>query len=473
MKTIENKEYSFTNEIRIQKIISAIITSAISVIIFLTFILFYNLKKSLLMTIIFSFATPLVSTLSRALWSHTWLVLLLSIIILIILKNIKNKTLPNPYILATLVAWMYFVRPTSSISIIIISILCALYFKKIFLKYFTIGIFWLLAFITYSYYNFETVLPSYYLVNRLAFDNFSTAFIGNLFSPSRGLFVHCFFLIPIIFLTIKQKNLNEYKLLIYASFTAITLHLIIISSFPHWWGGHSYGPRFMSDIIPWLLAIAALSFNSAKKTNIYLLTILIITSGIGIFINTRGAYNPKTAEWNVSPDNIDSNPARLWDWKHPQFLAGVHQFSKEKTLPVLTKKKTIILFNSIEADSFLIDGWSHAESRFRWTEAKTARFGFNLDNIQPITISIKLEPFIKSDKNKQKIIFYINEKHLQEYNFESPGLEIITLNISEGHLKNKNIVKIKIPNATSPSNMHISDDQRTLGIAVYQIEIKK
>src|SRR5699024_3649271 len=155
------------NERKIQKILSTGLTAATVVIIFLTLRIFSSHTTSLLLTFIFAFATPLVSTWSRGLWAHTWLVLLLSIVVLIILRNIQNKSLPNPYILATLASWMYFVRPTSSISIIAISIICLFYFKGIALKYCLSGAIWLLAFIAYSHYNFETLLPSYYLASRL------------------------------------------------------------------------------------------------------------------------------------------------------------------------------------------------------------------------------------------------------------------------------------------------------------------
>ena len=473
LESIQDKKYSISNEIKIQKILSSGLTAATVAVTFLILRIFLGNTTSLLITTIFAFATPLASTLSRGLWAHTWLVFLLSISIFIVLRSINRKTLPNPYILATLMSWMYFVRPISSISIIAISILCLIYFKKIIWKYCATGFLWLLAFTAYSYYNFNLLQPSYYFANRLGTENFFSALVGNLFSPSRGLLIYSCFLLPLLYLAIKNKRIEQYKRVLIVAFFTITSHLIVISSFPHWWGGYSYGPRLMSDMIPWLVVISALSIYNRKKLKASIIIILLTTSTLSLLINTWAAYSQKTIEWNGTPDNIDSNPARLWDWKNPQFLAGIQQPSIVIGFPIIKDDKTIIFLNSIEADAFLIDGWSYTESRSRWTEAKTARIGFSLETIQPISISLEFEPFIELDKNTQSVILYINDERLEEYNFTSPGLENIIIKVSEEHLKKQNIITIEIPNATSPANLGISEDKRLLGIAVYQIEINK
>jgi len=473
LRSIQDDSYSIDNEIKIQKILSAGLTAATVAVIFLIFKIFLGNTTSLLITTIFAFATPLASTLSRGLWAHTWLALLLSISIFIILRNIHRKSLPNPYILATLMSWMYFVRPISSISIIAISILCLIYFKKIIFKYCATGFLWLLAFTAYSYYNFNLLQPSYYFASRLGTENFFSALVGNLFSPSRGLLIYSCFLLPLLYLAIKNKRIEQYKRVLIIAFFTITSHLIVISSFPHWWGGYSYGPRLMSDMIPWLVVISALSIYNRKELKPSIIITLLTTSILSLLINTWAAYSQKTIEWNGIPDNIDSNPARLWDWKKPQFLAGIQQSPITISFPIIKNDKTIILLNSIAADAFLIDGWSYAESRSRWTEAKTARIGFGLETIQPISISLEFEPFIELDKNTQSIVFYINGERLEEYSFKSPGLEKITLEISDEYLKNQNIITIEIPEATSPASLGISEDKRLLGMAVYQIEINK
>jgi hypothetical protein len=44
---------------------------------------------------------------------------------------------------------------------------------------------------------------------------------------------------------------------------------------------------------------------------------------MSVFIHSRGARIADVYIWNVSPDNIDQNPSRLWDLRDPQFLRGL------------------------------------------------------------------------------------------------------------------------------------------------------
>jgi hypothetical protein len=40
-------------------------------------------------------------------------------------------------------------------------------------------------------------------------------------------------------------------------------------------------------------------------------------------MHAQGTLNAATVAWNGLPSNIDSDPGRVWDWRRPQFLAGL------------------------------------------------------------------------------------------------------------------------------------------------------
>jgi hypothetical protein len=40
-------------------------------------------------------------------------------------------------------------------------------------------------------------------------------------------------------------------------------------------------------------------------------------------MHAQGALNSETSAWNGYPINIDVEPVRVWDWRRPQFLAGI------------------------------------------------------------------------------------------------------------------------------------------------------
>src|SRR5262249_406361 len=113
-----------------------------------------------------------------------------------------------------------------------------------------------------------------------------------------------------------------------ASLVAVVLlHRIAISSFPHWWGGHSYGPRFFSDMLPYLVyflipVVAWLPTLEGARREIARWTFAAAAIA-SVAIHAAGALSPDAMRWNMVPAPIDQQPARVWDWRSPQFLAGL------------------------------------------------------------------------------------------------------------------------------------------------------
>jgi len=205
-------------------------------------------------------------------------------------------------------------------------------------------------FILFSLSEFNQLLPDYYLPKRLSSETFWTALYGNLFSPARGLFIFSPFLF-IFFLNPKgtYKVFKDDKtLLIIAAW--IVLHLIVISKFPHWWAGWSYGPRFMIDVLPAIFLLLMILLSNSYKTGSLIekrlvSLFLIVTIPASIYFNSvQGLYNTYAgAQWNANP-NIDQNPEYLFDWKYPQFLHNkerheqrISEFSLESLKPITSK----------------------------------------------------------------------------------------------------------------------------------------
>jgi hypothetical protein len=203
------------------------------------------------------------------------------------------------------------------------------------LPYALSGLCWLGIFLSYSWYNYGKLLPTYFAGGRLGSDSYWTALAGNLISPSRGVLVYSPFIVVVIMLVIiYSRTLVAPALTVHAAL-AIILHLLVISSFPHWWGGHSYGPRLMTDVIPWIALLAIFGIDAlrnawaaqrwktlelmARVGRVFI--VLIASSAIlfSLFTHTRGAFVQETHNWNLVI-NVDEYPVRLWDWRQPQFL---------------------------------------------------------------------------------------------------------------------------------------------------------
>ncbi|MGD0075832.1 MAG: hypothetical protein ABSD31_16040 [Candidatus Binataceae bacterium] len=198
-----------------------------------------------------SFGTQIWSTASRALWSHTWEILLLGFVILELLGAEEKRRPLRMVWLASLVSWMFFVRPTGACVVLGVTTFVFLYYRDRCLPYVVTGLAWLVGFLAYSWFTFGQPLPGYYR-NRSFHDftNFPVALAANLVSPSRGLFVFAPELLFVAFLVIRYWRYLPRRRLAVLAIGVSCLHMIVLCGDANWWGGWSYGPRLTTDLIP-------------------------------------------------------------------------------------------------------------------------------------------------------------------------------------------------------------------------------
>ncbi|MDQ6651357.1 MAG: hypothetical protein M3Y84_01300 [Acidobacteriota bacterium] len=329
----QDGSYSREGEAKIEASLAALLMAGLSSMIFLTGRLLLPFWWSLLIAYGSALGTQIWSTASRALWSDTWGIFILGLVIWMLVGVECKRYRLRPILLATLLSWLYFVRPTYCIPILAITAYVLLYQRKAFTKYALIGALWLAAFIGFSQYHYGQILPNYYQANRLSFDTFWLALAGNLISPSRGLLVFVPILFFVAYLLIRYRSEIALPRLIVISLSLVVVHLVVVSGFVPWYGGHSYGPRYSTGIVPWFSLLGILSVQSSLKwhdkelvndssalwrTEWAFGAILLLCSMI---LNALGATAHRTWLWNIRPVNVDEAPERVWDWKHPQFLA--------------------------------------------------------------------------------------------------------------------------------------------------------
>jgi hypothetical protein len=278
-----------------------------------------------LIAFVFAFGTSAWSTASRALWQHGPSMMLLSAGLYCLLKA-RDRALPLLW-LGPILAFAYIVRPTNSISF-------ALLMGVAFLKYRRSRTYWysvllslavLSCFAALNLYVYDALIPPYYRSSRLIFGStFAEALAGNLISPNRGLFIFTpVFLLSFygIFLKVKRRTFKSHD----AAFMLIlVLHWIVISAFPHWWGGYSIGPRFFTDMVPYfiyfLIPVVEDMGRLTERRRIVITIVFMCMLAISIYAHYRGANSWRVPAWNVTPESVDKNPSRVWDWGDIQFL---------------------------------------------------------------------------------------------------------------------------------------------------------
>lgn len=324
--------YNRDGDTKIQVRLSALLMAAFAVIVFYAARLLLPLGWSALIAFSTVLGTQIWSTASRALWSDTWAIFLLGFVIVLLIAQEARKGRPRPVLLATLLSWTYFTRPTYAIPITAITIYLFIYYRPTFLRYTLTGGIWLAVLIGYSEYNYGQLLPNYYLASRLSFETFWMALAGNLISPSRGLLIFVPILFFVAYLLMRYASELYSPRLVILSLGIIVVHLIVVSGFSPWWAGHAYGPRYSTGLVPWFAVLGIVALKSRltwiekhPATKRVFRTIELVAGGLllfgSLFINALGATAHRTWLWNSRPVNVDASPERVWDWKHPQFLA--------------------------------------------------------------------------------------------------------------------------------------------------------
>jgi hypothetical protein len=428
--------------------------------------------------------TQVWSTASRALWSHTWGIFLLGIIIYLLLAAETGRRCPRPVLLASLLAWTYFVRPSNSIFVIAISVYVFLYYRKSFIPYAFTGAVWLTGFIIYSWHNFGQLLPSYYRANRLRFDAFHVALPGNLISPGRGLLVYVPVLLFIVYLLARYWSERPCPRLVWLALAVVTLNVLAISAFPHWWGGASFGPRLSTETVPWLVLLGIISVktwmngrekqraaSSSFRRRAEILAGVSLLA-LSVFINARGALSFDTWKWNEHPQQVELVQKKLWDWRQPPFLAGIVRPPLDREYPLI-ETTTRIEFGKKEAGRYLWYGWSSPEETLRWSESKEAALVFALKEIKDVNLRIRLAPFIaKNVHDRQRLTIRLNGQpvHFQVFN-DSRDYQVAVM-LSRSLLRPQNVVVFELPDAATPASYNLSIDERPLGIAVKWAELE-
>ena len=280
----------------------------------------------------FALGTSAYSTASRVLWQHGPSMLMLAIALSLFIKGERD---PGAVKWAGLpLAFSFVIRPTNSIPILIFTIVVLLRHRKQFPGYLLSAIVVALPFIWSNLLVYDYFLPPYYRPQRIGSSpHFWEALAGNLISPSRGLFVFSPVMLLALYGLYTKFQRARFILLDGALVVIIGLHWITISTFGHWWAGYSYGPRFFTDMLPYmtyfLLSGLHELYPPTKRIRLHYIgmSVFVVLASISIGIHYIGANYPAISSWSRWPVDVDTySSVRLWDWSDLVFLRAVNDW---------------------------------------------------------------------------------------------------------------------------------------------------
>ena len=85
------------------------------------------------------------------------------------------------------------------------------------------------------------------------------------------------------------------------------------------WGGHTYGPRYLIDLLPLLAPLAAAGTGALRASRLARGAAGAAVAWSVALAATGASYYPAEA-WNTNPRDVDRSHERLKDWRDPQLV---------------------------------------------------------------------------------------------------------------------------------------------------------
>jgi hypothetical protein len=278
---------------------------------------------ALVVTIAFAFGTTAWSTASRGLWGHAPSLLFLSIAVWLLVQAPRRPALAGwsglPLGLAAAT------RPQDWLSVVVLGAVVALRYRRHLPLYLAMVAIPLVPTFGYLLWTYGRPFSPYSSPQQLfTAANMLEALAGILVSPSRGLFVYSPILVVAVAGAVWRARSGRWTLLESAFAAIVVLHVLMLASFVNWWGGHSFGPRLMTDVLPYLMVFLAYGIEAvralppAPRRLASLAVALLLLASVAV--HAIGANNYAVNFWSAEPVSVNVDPTRLWSLRDAQLL---------------------------------------------------------------------------------------------------------------------------------------------------------
>ena len=92
---------------------------------------------------------------------------------------------------------------------------------------------------------------------------------------------------------------------------------LFYAGYDRWWGGHCFGPRYLTDLLP-LLAFFLVPVWPLIKAAPLLRIVFFLSVAAALWVQVVGVYYYPMGKWDSQPLSVDAHPERLWDWADTQ-----------------------------------------------------------------------------------------------------------------------------------------------------------
>jgi hypothetical protein len=274
-----------------------------------------SVTAALLATTVFALGTTVWSTASRGLWQHGPLIFCFSVAIFFLSR--KPIRLIDAAAAGFALGYAVLTRQVAGIALMTIALaLLSMNWRAAFVLGLA-AIPPMLVNVAYDLHAFGWIGNPYVSQYAGSVSWSWTAFAGLMVSPQRGLLIFS----PILLFAgygfvhlVRERRASSLDW----AYLGYCLSLWVFLAFwPGWHGAYSYGPRLMSDALPFLVLYLAPAWDAmARRPALTAMSGFFLLLAVSIAIHARGATDWDAWRWNRHPGFED----RLWDWRDLQIL---------------------------------------------------------------------------------------------------------------------------------------------------------
>lgn len=301
--------------------IGAALTVAGSVVVMhLIFRRFLSERLSAGLSLVYAFSTCSFALSSQSMWQHGASQLMLSFALYFLVRGFTDgRMAPWAGLFLSLATLS---RHTNAISVILLSLYYLRRFGfKSFLKFTGLGFVPLGLFLTYTHIYFGSLANQGYATQ--IFTNwtgpFPGGFLGEWFSPSKGLLVYSpVFIFSLLGVWLLVRRRSEIRENLFGWIFAIVIsHSLVLGKWIHWYGGYAFGYRMIVDMTPYLAFLWIPLVESAWWEKVRNWFGVAAIYSLGVQLMGVVFYN---GVWHGLYDNGPRNQGWLWSIRDAELV---------------------------------------------------------------------------------------------------------------------------------------------------------
>jgi len=310
------------------KVTASLLVALSSGFLFLSLLRFTRLRVALLLTATYAFGTTTWVIASQALWQHGPALFCLSLAIWAALRLDERGSPWDAALVSVAAAFAVFCRPQDALGALSIGLYATWRRPRLWLPLAVPALVVLAGLVLYNVGIFGTLYGGYGAiytspahgwrhldVHSVFTYPWQDGLAGLLVSPGKGLFFYspvCVAALTALFVLAASPRFPLARAFVFW----VVGTLYVLSKNQIWWGGTSYGPRYLTELmLPLVLALGMLW--PRLEGHAVIRAAIWTAAGFGVLVQALGAFTWECG-WHLFPGWLDYRPDRIWDFRDPE-----------------------------------------------------------------------------------------------------------------------------------------------------------